>query len=242
MEGTCEMNRSTTSSNPAPVGPTSKETIKQQFRQNISQGFLTLISIVLGVALAVEAQRLSELIPQAPQLSEWLWYVDTSIQALTAFLMISGTFYLYYNVFSSVPFPPNYYQVMLPFLVGISVVLVAYMIGRERLFWYSADVVYVIACVTFLNTLSVLGKNVYASDAKEIYNLVRSQQYSTLAVFSTMTLFTSGFLIFAPQYFQRWNTVILFSGNAVIYLIGVWRTEVFLRRVYIELNKQSAPT
>lgn len=208
-----------------PFEPVTSTRIREQLRENFSQGFLTLISIVLGVALATLAQRLYEIRP--------LWSYVVAIQASTVFLSISGTFY-YYNYFISViTLPPNFMQVMIPFFLGSGIIAVSYTVGHNDAFWVANAVLYLIAAVTFLNTLILNRRSLYEPSAIAAYTLIRNEELKNVGCFIIMAAGTAAFLFFAPSSIIDYKDIILFLWDGAVYMLCVILTEIrFLRGIF----------
>lgn len=88
-------------------------------RDNFASGYLTLISIVLGVALGLLAQNLFPN-PKPPGFSTRAYPLS-----FLTFLIICGTFHYYYFWVSFIRIYPTFNQVLLPFLAGSGVIVLA---------------------------------------------------------------------------------------------------------------------
>ncbi len=199
--------------------------IEEELRKNFSQGFLTLISIVLGVALAALAQRLFEIRESVGP--------SVGIHALTSFLTISGTFY-YYNYFVSViTLRPNFIQVMLPFLLGSSIIGTAYTVGCNEYFWIANAILYAVAALTYFNTYLCNKTDLYASSAEAAYILIRNEEIKNVSCFFLMSAGTALFLLLSPESLLLYRDITLFAWNGAIYMICIALTELFfLKGIY----------
>ncbi len=94
--------------------------LKKQLRDNFATGYLTMVSIVLGVALTVLAEQA---LGKEGLFLKWDW--GLFLRALMMFLIICGTFHYYYFFVSFVKVMPLFTQTFLPFLLGGSLVVLA---------------------------------------------------------------------------------------------------------------------
>jgi hypothetical protein len=208
-----------------PFDPVTTDSIRSQFRENFSQGILTLISIVLGVSLGILTQSIHDM-PNP-------WQVGILIRAFTTFLIISGTYY-FYNYFVSVfTLPPSFFQVMLPFTLGMSIIAVNYAINDQKSFWIAVSVFCFTGAISFLNTMVANHKSLYDHTAIEAFQLIRSEQKKNMLCFLLMSLVTGLFIWKTPAPLSGYVDHILFAWNGSIYFLCVILTEhKFLRGIY----------
>jgi hypothetical protein len=205
--------------------PVTSGRIGEELGRNFSQGLLTLVSIVLGVALAVLAQRLSDCRDH--------WTLDIGIHALTCFLAITGTFY-FYNYFMSVfTLQPNFIQVLLPFLLGTSIIGTAYTVGDMSYFWKANGLLYLVAACTFLNTIINNRNHLYDVSASKAYILIRNEEIKNVTCFALMGFGTLLFLSANSGPLLSQSNILLFVWNGTIYVVCIILTEtMFLRGIY----------
>ncbi len=142
-----------------PLSKDEAEALRRQLRDNFATGYLTMVSIVLGVALAVVADQtfgkdgVFALNPGEA--------FDLSLRATLVFLIICGTFHYYYFFVSFVKVMPFFEQTFIPFLLGGALVVLAKMIADptgEKYFWAVAAVVWFIGALAFANSVRVAGQ------------------------------------------------------------------------------------
>jgi hypothetical protein len=208
-----------------PFDPVTTDVIRTQFRENFSQGILTLISIVLGVSLAVLAQLIHDM--HDP------WRVEIFLRTFTAFLIISGTYYFYNYFVSVLALPPSFLQVMLPFSLGMSIIAVTYSIENQKLFWIAVTAFSFIGAMSFLNSLSANKEALYDQTAIEAFKLIKTEQRKNVFCFLLMAITTGLFIWKTPTRLAGYTDQILFAWNGSIYVSCVILTERhFLRGIY----------
>jgi len=209
--------------------PVNSVSIRHNLRQAFSDGFLTLISIVLGVALAVLAERLN----QAQNFSSVrLW-----IHASTAFLNITGTFYFYYFFISLIAVRPSFFQVLVPFLLGSSVIYVAYRVGSDD-FWIANVVCWLIAIICFSRTNNISYYDPKDTSSRAIRLLTRGEGIKNAIFFASMSTLTTIVILssWIAEYVDR--DILLFICNCTLYLVCVAWTEHNLRKLYDLISYQ----
>lgn|GEM_PF-6965517 len=195
---------------------------------NWAQGLLTLISIILGAAVAVGAEKTFTL-SIGPGLSSL-----AIIHAFTAFMFITGC---YYHIFSIVSFffiLPSILWVMLPTAVGVGVIMMSYSIGNTKHFLLSAIICYIAGAILYFFSLleqkfgriGLLARK--DIDTARAHNAFRVETIKNTLCFLFMSC-SSGAIYFGNEdlhMFAPLDAELAFIGiNGGIYSFMVWRTE-----------------
>lgn len=139
---------------------------------NWAQGVMTLISILLGVALSVAASQTADLV-KAGKLD-----LLVGIRAAILFLVLTGTFYYYYNFLLAFYFRQSILWVMILFLVGASDIAAAYFLASRPWFLIAMAVVFFIGSLSFAFTLSE-----YARGQLRMVDVGEREQYAAVLLF-----------------------------------------------------------
>ena len=166
-----------------------KEVFRNNLQSNFSSGMLTLISILMGVILAVAVDQITK-------------YNDPDIvlffHAIVTLLFISGTFYFYYYFVSVFFVPPRIMQVLVVFFLGMTELAAAQSIGSPRGFIGSMNLVLLAAVIAFLNTFYLLKRNMYSDNFQGAYELYRGETIKNIVCFTLMLVGNGYFWISYP--------------------------------------------
>ena len=201
-----------------------------------AQGVLTLVSIVLGVALSVAAQRIFE-IYEAPNKDITF---DIVLQAYALFFIANGTFYHCYTVTSFYHVVPSIFWVTIPIAVGIGVIMTAYALGNSERFLVATFVFYAAGAACFLFALvekarSRIGTPLFEIDLeREALSLFRNEMLKNLFCFSAMAACTATIHYFAfvqklqlPLSVEQYFAIV----TTIIYsFMAYWTEYIFLAR------------
>ncbi len=195
---------------------------------------LTLISVLLGAAVAVAAQQIVESLKGSSL--DWAF----TIRIYVLFLSITTTFYFYYGFISFFYQRCSIFWITIPFLVGASNIAAAYVVGTTEFFWLAMTSVFAAGATSFVYTFfeCMLGRLevTLADNTKHSDALVwfRNEGIKN-AVCTTVMGLVSFSLWGAPHSFpdaigpEFWFLVF----NLPIYVFMIfWSEFLFLRRIY----------
>ena len=199
-----------------------------------SQGVLTLISIILGAALAFAAEITSRELGKGGLLVE--------LHAAGLFLVITGTFYYFYTFTSYFYIQPNLLWVMLPSAVGVGVLMLCFSIGDPSRYFWSNSVFLCLAgaCAYFvLHEMSMGRIGVFSTEPADIadaFDVLRIEMEKNFFSFILMLIFSLFALICINDVLPRSDLdehialtrlaeSIALTVDFAIYGFMVWRTE-----------------
>ena len=164
------------------------------------QGLLTLVSILLGAALAVAAQQIAEIIGHSgiAAISAPMY-----VRIAVLFLAVSGTFYYYYNQATFVFYRVSIVWIMFPMLVGMGIIAAAYSIQHREAFLVSMVWVYAAGALSFVWTMVEHARRANSSGlptasagtASEIGAELRFENVKNVVLFVAQGLVTTTLLL-----------------------------------------------
>ena len=151
-----------------------------RLEDNFAGGYLTLISIVLGVALTVLTDQLFDggSDPSWPPFTDPIYW-----RASMAFLMICGAFYYYYFFVSLVRMLPMFFEMFIPFPVGTGIVVMTHLVKHQQAFWWLAGINFFLAAAAFFNSLAINNEEFYGNAVKKWF---RVESFKNIAFFAAM--------------------------------------------------------
>jgi hypothetical protein len=212
----------------------------QEFQNNSTQGLSTLLSIILGAALAVLLERLRHLPGEG---------VARFTRPVSVLFMIIGSYYYFFHpIFISasvLKVPVLIDQVALPFLLGGALIASCFYFGNQQMFLRSVTAFFVFGFVLFGATwLHVeCGANVSDPFAKQkvaLKELMLEETGKNVWAFAAMAVI-SGASSWGAQYkntFSLWLFILLAS----IFLISLAVTEVHFLPMAIEQMRSMKTT
>ena len=208
---------------------------ENSFESSWAQGILTLVSVVLGSALAIAAQNLHSILNQPEGIT-----LGVGIHAVGAFFVIVGTFYHCYTFTSFFHVLPSLLWVIIPTLIGLAGVMVCYSIGNFQHFLFSSIIFFItgILCfslILFERSQKRIGVFLSGPAIGEAFRVFSREMIKNIVCFILMgcasaiiyfTLYVKFYVLpFQPE-------LILALVNAPIYGFMIWWTEyMFIAKI-----------
>ncbi len=210
------------------------------------QGLLTLVSILLGAALAVAAQQVAEIIGHS---GIGAIAATTYVRILVLFFAVSGTFYYYYNQATFVFYRVSIIWIMFPMVVGIGIIAAAYSIQHRQAFLISMVWVYAAGALSFVWTMVEHARRARntglptAGDtaAHEAGPELRFENVKNVVVFVAQGAVTA-VLLWKPKWFPVDPEWVFLAVNGALYVAMLTITERrYLHSLYASLDGAAAP-
>lgn len=134
--------------------------IGERIQSNFSSGYLTLISIIQGVAFGILVSGLKPIF----EVGAWSGLVLPILSLISLSFMV-----FYYHWFVSILYsPPNIFETLIPIIVSIFEVIPFYYFNNHKIWWLTTGIFYLIAILAFCLTLINISKNSFEPDNKSI--------------------------------------------------------------------------
>lgn len=160
--------------------PTGIDWVRKNIGNSFSNMFLTLLSIIQGLALAVLASAVEESTLN----------VLNSIMFLTTFLMIVGIWHAYYWLAAIAKWTPLIYDSLLMFCIGAAELAAIYsMPGHE--WFYFLGLLTILGGVQYKYNARRLGDGMWAPNAKALGKHIREYKSKRVPI-----LLFAGFILF----------------------------------------------
>ena len=175
-----------------PLGfkPIDGKHFRERIQDNFSSGYLTLISIIQGVAFGIWITNIND----AFDLQTFHSY-----QVIYPFLSFFGIIFIfyYYSWFVSIVYTlPNLRESVVPLVLAAAEVAPMYFFDQPQYWWLFTGIFFAAGSIAFLNTLLALRNDNYATDFRQAVSLARIETYSNIILSIIMSLLC----------FWAWNT------------------------------------
>lgn len=210
------------------IGP--KE-IKIRVQQNFSGSYLTLISIIQGVAFGIWYTNVSEIfvIP------------DFGIHLLVypAFSLLSIVLVVfYYSWFVSIIYtPPDFPEAIIPILLATFEIAPMYFFNYPNIWWYCVGLFYLTGIIGFLNTIRNIRRNEYCEGTENIKSAILLELKINIGILLLMTFLAFWSNATYPisynfkNSFPSHDKIFLFV-HSVLIVIMIYKTHKFLNIVF----------
>ncbi|MES2706278.1 MAG: hypothetical protein V4726_06685 [Verrucomicrobiota bacterium] len=160
-----------------PLHPLDSERLSDRIENNFAAAYLTLISIIQGVALYFVLNNSMAIWKNPEGLDKrFLLYPATS------FLSLVVVFYLY-SYFVSVTFrPPSIRDCLFPMILGALEVIPTFYFDMPKYWWLWYSVFTFFAVVPLMNTWLSLHADHYAESFKDTYRLTQYENYKNISI------------------------------------------------------------
>ena len=146
---------------------------KKRVQDHFSTAYLTLISIIQGVAFGFCAQMVWSQYFTANQKVCWSYLIYPGFSMLGIMIVFFS-----YNWFVSIVFsPPNLRETVIPFLLGISEVLPMYFFNEPEKWWLFFAIFCTVGGIAYLNTLRSLWRHIYTDRFADAFDIIRTELY-----------------------------------------------------------------
>jgi hypothetical protein len=160
-----------------PLHPLDAERLSGRIENNFAASFLTLISIIQGVAFYFVMNN-SMAIWKNPKGLD-LWFL---LYPVTSFLSLVVVFYLY-SYFISVTFQsPSIRDCLFPMILGIFEIIPTFYFDMPKYWWLWYSVFTFFAVIPLLNTWFSLHADHYAEIFKDAYRLTLHENYKNISI------------------------------------------------------------
>ncbi|HEY1172760.1 MAG TPA: hypothetical protein VGH19_15440 [Verrucomicrobiae bacterium] len=148
-----------------------REELRSRLFEHSTPNYMTLISVIQGLALAVLLQKVFEG-EHGGMLQVKYW-----IFALISFISIIMVFFLY-NWFWSVTWsPPDFRETVLPLVLGLTQTIPIYHLNQPSVWWASFALFLLVSIFALKNTIRLIQRMTSSDCTGEIYELcVKEEQ------------------------------------------------------------------
>jgi hypothetical protein len=214
--------------------PIDCERFRSRIQDNFSSGYLTLISIIQGVAFGIWVANVSSSLDiQNIQLYRLIY-------PFLSFLGVIFVFY-YYSWFVSVVYtPPNLRESSIPLILAAAEVAPMYFFNQPSYWWLLSGVFCFVCAIAFGNTLIVIRENIYEDDFRPAVRVMRIELWSNIIL--CMLLGSLAYFAWEnyPQDYKFFSEgmaeheIGFLIAFCLIVLLMVSKSQFwFLRRVYV---------
>lgn len=219
------------------ICPSGKDQLQQRISGLFPAGYLTLISIIQGVALAILFEQVKQDVFSG---SSFSYRFTAASQALGVFFAIVMITHRYFMLTAMERWMPTHADTFLPYALGSGEAVMALMIGNNAGWWIALSVLLLAASVSFAYTLAREEK--LAGDLQEFYAGARRfirLQLINCVVLMLISVCVALFALYAtifPTLFYALAPVAIIAAIGVVEIKGerdrkkVYERHGFLRR------------
>lgn len=148
------------------IGP---DIIKQRLGANFSNSYLTLVSIIQGVAFGIWYSNISDLLIISGFRIHLFIYPAFSLMAIILIVF-------YYSWFVSVIYtPPDILEALVPILLAVFEIVPMYFFEQPNKWWYFSGMFYLMGVISFSNTIRNIERNEYDPGQIDIKHEMKSE-------------------------------------------------------------------
>lgn len=171
--------------------------IRNQIKSNFSGSYLTLISIIQGVALGLWASNFSELFKEFNFLDDPLSAFVYPFLSVSSFVVV---FFCYSWFVSVVVTMPDLRETFIPFSLGVFEILPTSFFSYPKTYWLFFTIFSFFGVIAFYNTKINAHRDNYSEDMHVICDAIHNQMKKNITL-STIATFISflAFILYPSQ-------------------------------------------
>ncbi len=213
--------------------PIDQDIFRQRIQDNFSSGYLTLVSIIQGVALGIWITNVSDSFDIDSVEIFQLFYPVISL------LSIVFIFY-YYSWFVSIVYtPPDFRESAIPIILAVSQIAPMYYFSEPNYWWLFSGIFYFFSSVAFGNTLLTIKDNIYAPDFQPLVPMLKKESLINLILCLSMAILSCcSWITYPDEYDYSYELPlhdwIFLALLLVLISIMALKTQFwFLRKMYL---------
>jgi hypothetical protein len=173
--------------------PLNRQRLKGRIQNNFSSAYLTLISIIQGVAFGILLNNTFSILREKPD-SKSIILLYSFISLVSIVLVFS-----YYSWFISVVYTlPNFREAAIPFSLATTQILPMFFLSQPRLWWLLFGIFTFVGAAAFCNTLISLHQGSFTEDFQAGYRKTRWEVGSNVFLAFIISVISGAAWFFYP--------------------------------------------
>lgn len=216
--------------------PLTKEEFKKRIISSFPAVYLTIISIIQGVALGILAYNTFGYIKNPEFAGRWLMFIPYSIISFIIILIVSYEYAWFVGIFR---WSPRIWDSVVPFTLGFSELIPMFFLTRARNWFLSTGIFCFIGALAFLNSVKNCKKDMFENDKINYrsYRRTKNELLTNILISMIAGLFCIFISIFAPIksfYSYKGNMFLIFL--LICGIVILWKGEKFMDGIHSDFG------
>jgi len=199
---------------------------REEFKRRIAESFpavyLTIISIIQGVALGILATKTHEYIKNSCLAEPWLRFLPYSVMSFLLIIVVSHEYTWFLGIFK---WPPRVLDTVIPFAIGFSEISPMFFLTNSRIWWFLTAAFCSFGALAFSYTLWNCRRAWFRENTnKEAYDKL----ISTLRQDISMALILAPICICGGVFYSSSTKVLYWNWPEILFFISLFTIAIYI--------------